>query len=181
MRCDEIQEQLVDLLYNEGGTPPANVEIQDHLETCPACRQELEELRQTGKYLRTWEDESPLRSVTIARQERLLHQGAGWKYLRYAAIAAMLLLCVLALANTEVTVGKNSLSISTHIFPQKPAARDYYTKAEVHEIMDDSESRMKEINLMMAQRVLDSVEQDQARYLDAHLTRSRVVRDRNRN
>jgi predicted anti-sigma-YlaC factor YlaD len=181
MRCNEMQEYLVDLLYNDTGTPPASTEVQEHLKTCPACRREFEELKQTRSYLRTWEDESPLRSVTIPSRERSLRQRAGWRYARYAAIAAMLLLCVLALANTEVTVSKNSFSISTHFLPQKQSQRDYYTKAELREIIDDSESRMKEINWITAQRVLEAVEQDQAHYLDARLTGHRTAQSRNKN
>jgi hypothetical protein len=181
MRCDEIRENLVDLLYNDAGTPPASIEVQEHLKTCPACRRELEELKQTSSYLRTWEDESPLRSVTIAGRERSRRQRAGWRYARYAAIAAMLLLCILALTNTEVTVSRNSFSISTHLLPQKQSQRDYYTKAELREIIDDSESRMKEINWITAQRVLDAVEQEQAHYQDARLTGRRTAQNRNKN
>ena len=183
MRCDEIRECLIDLLYDEGGTPPANLEIQNHLQTCPSCRREFEELKQTRKVLQVWKDESPLRSVTIARQERLLKQRSGWKYLGYAAIAAMALICILALANTEITVNKNGFSFSTHVIAPPKAERDYYTKNEVRDILkralDDSEYRTNEFNYMRMQKLLDTVEQD--RWMDMRLIRSRAAQNRNRN
>jgi hypothetical protein len=179
MNCNEIQEHLIDLLYDESGPTPANVEVRNHLQTCPACRSKLEELKQTRIYLQGWKDESPLRSVAIARREKLLNRGSGWKYVRYAAIAAMALICIMALTNTELTLNKDGFSFSTHLFAPKTADRDYYTKSEVRGIMDDIESRMKEINYVMAQRVLDTVEQE--RYMDLHLTGSRSEQNRNRN
>jgi hypothetical protein len=179
MRCDEIREYFVDLLYSEAGTQPANLEIQDHLRTCPECRREFEELKQTRNYLQKWEDEFPLRSVTIARHEKRPIKRDGWKYLRYAAVAAMVFICILALANTEISVTKSRFSISTHIFPAKAPERDYYTKNEVREILNESESQMKEINYIMAKRLLDTVEQEQ--YMNLRLTHSRSSQDRNRN
>ncbi len=182
MRCDEIQEHLVDLLYNDGGTP-VNAEIQDHLKTCPACRQELEELKQTRQYLHAWEDESPLRSITIARHEKLLNRKHGWKYVRYAAVAAMAVICILALANIEIAVNKNGFSFSTHLFAPKQVERDYYTKTEVRDIvkraLDDSEYRTNEITYMRMQKLLDTVEQDQ--WMDLRLIRGRAAQNRNRN
>ncbi len=69
MQCDEIRERFAELLYEEGGAPAANadMDILDHLQTCLACRQEFEELKQTRKYLQAWKDEPPLRSVRIPR------------------------------------------------------------------------------------------------------------------
>jgi len=179
MRCDQIQERIVELLYNDGGTPPS--EIQDHVRTCPACRRELEELEQTRKHLQAWKDEAPLRSVAITRREGLLKRKTGWSYAGYAAIAAMALICFLALANTEITVNRNEFKFSTSLFSKKNIRQDYYTKEEARELMkralDDSELRMSEINYLMVQRMLDTVEQEQQ--MDLRFMRTKSTQNSN--
>jgi hypothetical protein len=183
MRCDEIHEHFVDLLYDEGGTAPANRELQDHVRTCSVCCEELEELKQTRKYLKEWKDESPLRSISIARQESLLKKRSNGTYLRYAAVAAMVLLCFLALANTELTWSNSGLSIRTSLFRHTPEEREYYTKSEMRDIMkralDDSEMRINEVNYLVAQKMLETMERD--RWTDSRLVRGSAVRNGNRN
>jgi hypothetical protein len=179
MRCDEIQEHIIDFIYDEGGTRPPNTEMEEHLRTCAACREELRELRQTRKYLQLWKDEPPRRSVTIATPERAF----GWKHLRYAAIAAMIVISILAAANTQISWSRSGFLFSTHLFPWHNAERDYYTKAELRNILkqalDDSESRTNEMNYQMMQKMLDTVEQD--RWLDLRLIRSHSVQNQNKN
>jgi len=183
MTCNEIQERFVELLYEEAGVPPASSEILDHLQTCAACRRELEELKQTRKCLRAWKDEPLLRSVKIPGRETYLNRRSGWVYLRHTAIAAMALICILALANVELTWNKSGFSISTHIFPHNPSEQNHYTKTEERDLikraLDDSESRMNEVNYLMMQKMLDTVEQD--RMMDLRLTRAQAVQNRNRN
>ena len=161
MRCDEIHESFLDLIYDEGVTTPANDEIRDHLRTCPACRRELEELTRTRECLQAWKDEPPLRSVAIARQESILKRGSTWRYARYAAVAAMAVICCLALANTEIRVNKGGFSFTTSLFERNTPENDYYSKTEIREIMkralDDSESRMNEINYLMMQKMAQVV------------------------
>lgn len=185
MQCDEIRERFAELLYEEGEAPAANadIDILDHLQTCLACRREFEELKQTREYLQAWKDEPPLRSVRIPRHEIHLNRRNGWVYARYAAIAAMALICILALADTELTWNKSGFSISTHIFPRNTSDHNYYTKTEVRDVMklalDDSEFRMNEVNYLMLQKMLATVEQD--RLMDLQLVRSQAAQNRNRN
>lgn len=182
MQCDDIRERFIELLYEEGGMPASNAEILDHLQTCAACHRELEELKQTRKCLQAWKDEPPLQNVKIPGHEAYLNRRSGWVYLRYAAIAAMALICILALANIELTWNKSGFSISTHIFAN-PSERDCYSKTEVRDLvkraLDDSEFRMNEVNYLMMQKTLDTVEQD--RMMDLRLTRAQAAQNRNRN
>ncbi len=182
MRCDEIREHIIEFVYEEGGAPPANPEIREHLRACPACCRELEELKQTRGYLRLWKDESPLSSVAIAGTETASHRKSGWRYARYAAIAAMAVICLLALANTRVTWDRNGFSFNTRLFAGQDS-RDYYTKTEVRDLLkaalDDSEFRMNETNYSMMQKLLDTVEQD--RWMDARLSRGRTASNRDGN
>jgi len=168
MRCDEIQERFVELLY-EAESTPASEELRQHLLTCPSCREELEELRQTRKCLQLWKDEEPLRSVPVASREFRARKNISWKPFRYAAIAAMAVITFLALANTRITWNKDGFSFSTGLFSARTTDRDYYSKAEMRDILkralDESESHTNEANYLMMQKILDTVEQDRWRDL----------------
>jgi predicted anti-sigma-YlaC factor YlaD len=181
MRCDEIQEHLIDLLYDEGGTPPENLEVREHLKGCSACRQELEDLKQARVHLRAWKDEPPLQRVKIPRPEFLLSRSTSRHYLRYAAIAAIVFICFLVLADAQITLNKNGFSYSSHLFSRKATGQDYYTKSEVRDLvkraLDESEIRASELNNLLARRILDTV--DRERWMDAHLQRANVGQNRN--
>jgi hypothetical protein len=183
MRCDEIQEQMIEFVYDEESVPLANVEMQEHLRACPACREEVEELKRTRKYLQLWKDEPPLRSVAIARHKAIAHRSAGRRYLGYAAIAAMVLICFMALANVQVSWNKDGFTFSTHLFPlpQQNVERDYYTKSELRGLMKDALEYTKEYtnetNYSMMQKVLDTVEQD--RWSDMRHNRGQAAKNRN--
>ncbi len=167
MRCEDIQEKYIDLLYDERGTPSASPELEAHIASCPSCRKELEELRSTREKLRLWDDEPPLRPVRIPvrehgfRARNLLFRHA----LRFAAIAAMLLVAFLALADADITWNKQGFTYKNNLFSRGPAQSDFYTKAEVRDllkrVLDDSEARMNETNYLMMQQLLDTVEKDQ--------------------
>jgi predicted anti-sigma-YlaC factor YlaD len=177
MSCDEIQEQLVDFVYDEGGVPPAGSAVQEHLRTCPACREKIDELKRTRQYLQLWKDEPPLRSLLIARCERSANKNRSLRYLRYAAVAAMVLISFLALANAQVSWNKNGFTFSTHFLTQHKTEGDYYTKAELRDLMKETLDYTNETNYLMIQKVLDTVEQD--RWRDIRLIRDKVAKNRN--
>ncbi len=171
MRCDEIQERFIDLLYSERGTASASQELRAHIDSCASCRKVLEDMKGVKSLLSLWKDEIPLRSVSIPAAERRFHaQGRlVLHYLRYAAVAAALILAFLALANAEITWQKGEFSFRTHFLPAAASSSNYYTKAEVRDLMkralDDSEAQLLETNRLMILRVMDTLEQDQARDL----------------
>jgi predicted anti-sigma-YlaC factor YlaD len=177
MRCDEIQEQLVDFVYEEAGAFPSNSEVQEHLRACSACREEVEELKRTCQYLQLWREEPPLRSVSLAKFENGAKKHAGFRYLRYAAVAAMVLISLLALVNTRISWNKNGLTFSTHLLSRQNAERDYYTKAEMSDLMKDALDYTNETNYLMMQKMLDTVEQD--RWRDIRLIRDQVAKNQN--
>jgi hypothetical protein len=169
MRCDEIKERLVEILCDERGTSAESVELREHLRECPDCLKEIQDLRQTQDILRRWKDEPPLRSTRRIRAEDFPPQKVRWKYMRYAAIAAMAVMGFLALANTRIAWNKDGFSFSTGLFSARATDRDYYSKAEVRDILkralDESESHTNEANYLMMQKILDTVEQDRWRDL----------------
>ena len=116
------------------------------------------------RLLKVWQDEPPLRPVTVPWIENRLprpHLSALWRVPRYAAVAVLVIIAFLGLSNAEITWGKVGFSYKSHLF--RPSS-DYYSKAEVRDILkralDDSESRMTETNYLMMQRLLDTMEQD---------------------
>ncbi len=183
MQCEEIREHWIDFIYHEGGDSPVVHEMREHLRTCSACRAELEELKQTRNYLQLWKDEAPLRTLSTADNRFGAPRRFNWKYPRYAAIAAMVMLCFLALANTQISWNSHGFSFSTRLFGGNESARDYYTKSEVRDIMkralDDSELRMNETSYLMMQKMLDTVEQE--RWTDLRLVNNRATSIQNSN
>jgi hypothetical protein len=168
MRCNEIQEHFVDFIYGEAVDSSLNADIREHLRTCSACSKEIEELKHTRKYLQLWKEEPPLRDVNIFRHGAVPHQKSSWRYLQYAAIAAMVVISFMALVNTQISWNKNGFSLSTHLLKQQDAQRDYYTKAELRNLLeqalDDTELRMNETNYSMMQKMLDTIEHDRWTY-----------------
>jgi hypothetical protein len=175
MHCDEIQERFIDLIYDESGTASSNPELKEHLLSCPECRRSLEQLQETRRVLALWKDERPLREVAIPARV-YPQQTAAWRYLRYAAVAAMVVMSFLALANMQITWNKNGFSLSTHLFSGREIPKDTYTKGEVRDIvkrsLDDSEMRINETNYLMMQKMLDTVERD--RWMDLRLVGHRT-------
>jgi hypothetical protein len=186
MRCDEIQERLVELLYDERGTPPASAELQGHVNSCPACQKELQELEAARSALKSWKDEPPLRSVAgLAVPAKVVPMRARFSVLKiakYGAVAAMVVLSFLALSNAEMSWNKDGFSFRTHLLTSPiPASAKYYDKDEVREIVrqvaDDSEIRMMEGNRVMLLRMMEYIERD----MDARFVRSQHARNQSRN
>jgi hypothetical protein len=167
MRCDEIQERLIELLYDEPGMASADFSLREHVNSCAACRKELEELQGTRRILNLWKNENPLNSAEILRAAKASHGafGTAWQMARIGAIAALVFLGILALANTRLAWNDQGFSFSTRLFSGGNSPADYYTRAEVREIvrrsLDDSEARMYETNSLMIQEALDTMEKEQ--------------------
>ena len=117
MRCDEIQEHSLIFFMMKAAILQENTELREHLRTCSACRRELEELKQTRKYLQLWKDESPLQNISIAGPH-FPRPEVELEILRYAGDCGHGHDLLLALANTQITWNKNGFSFSTPAFPE---------------------------------------------------------------
>jgi hypothetical protein len=174
MRCDDIRERFVELLYDEAGTPSASSELRAHVRSCPSCRQQLDELKEVQGSLREWKEESLLRPIVVPQVIRTPPLRARqsdfgfWAFARYAAIAACMLLAFFA-GLAYQSLSKNS---------------DVYTKTEVRELVRkalyDTEMRLNETTNLKLQKVLDTVENEQG-YIYGRLTRFQSERTRNKN
>jgi len=183
MRCDEIRERLVDLLYDERGTPAASPELRAHVDSCPDCRKELEELRSVQGALRTWEEEPPLRPICIPAAEHSAR--VPWfsplRVLGFAAKAAVVVLAFLALSNAEFTRNRDGFTFKTHAFSRNLPGSEYATRAEtlkvVKQALRESEAYMREENAQQLNAALDLVDRQMGQemsYLRSHYNLDRA-------
>jgi hypothetical protein len=185
MRCEDVREFFVDMIYGEGRAIPGSPEAEAHLELCPACRQELQELEEARRSLHAWPDERPLRPVSFPRRTavRPFRPAIAWRVARLAAVAAAVMLGFLALLNTEVSWTREGFSFKAHLFSRGAPAEDYYTKSELQAVLrkalDDTEARMMETNRLMVLQGLDTIEAE--RFRDLTLIEHRVLRGLGKN
>jgi hypothetical protein len=144
---------------------------------------QLEELRAVRSALGHWKDEPPLRSLVFPTVARAAARRKPWlavplAALRYAALAATVLLAFLALANANITWNEQGFAFQTHLMGGSPPTADYYTRSEMRELLkkalDDTEGRVMESNYLLIQEMLDTVEEE--RFRDLRLVRSHVGR-----
>ncbi len=183
MQCNEIRERFVDLLYDEKGTPSASPELRDHLRICASCQQELAELKDLQVTLKVWKDERPIRPVVIPHAEPADRRMRFpvWNALRYAAIAALVTLAFLGISNADIRWDQNGFSFRTSLLPKTAAkplpAPDYYTKEQMLEVVNRSTADSQAFNLMMMQRMMETMEQENGadlRYVSNKLKESRT-------
>ena len=185
MRCNDIQERFVDLLYREDGTPSASPELTAHLRSCPDCQRELAELQELRSTLKAWQDEPPLRQFRMPRTAAV-DKGIRfpiWRLARYAAFAMLITLAFLGISNADIRWDKQGFSFRTSLL-SKPSTTaqlpsDYFTKEETREmfqrVIDDSQG----FTFQMMQRVMDT--QDQLRMTDLRFISNKLKENRGKN
>jgi len=180
MRCNEIRERFVDLLYQEQGTPSASPELQAHIRSCPVCQKELAELKDLRATLKVWQDEPPLRPVTVPRVERSRRIWVPfWTFARYAAVAVLVTLAFLGLSNAQITWDKDGFSFRTSLISPPAQAANYYKKEEVQTFLDRVMAESSERNLELIQRAFDII--DQQRATDYRTITRQINESRNKN
>ncbi len=181
MRCDQIQEHFVELLYQEQGTPTASPEVQEHIRGCAACQKELAELKGLRATLTVWQDEPPLRPVTVPRNVA----GPGrvriplWSMFRYAAIAVLVTLAFLGLSNAQIQWDRHGFSFRTSLRTPAVLASNYATKAELETILERVMDDTQQYNFQMMLRMLDTLDQERAD--EIHMLTRQIKESRNKN
>ncbi|MBP1595345.1 MAG: hypothetical protein H6Q05_722 [Acidobacteria bacterium] len=162
MKCDEVQEGFVDLLYREPGTPAPSKELLDHIGSCAACRKELAGLRELQSTLKIWQDEAPLRPVLLPRSGSVRSpvRIPVWRAVRFAAAAALVILALLSLSNAQIAWDKNGFSFRTSILPLPVPPTDYYTRQEMNTILKAVMEDSREYNWRMMQFMRDAIDQE---------------------
>ncbi len=179
MRCHEIQERFIDLLYQERGTPPASPELEAHVRSCAACQKELAELKELRSAMSAWKDEPPLRPIRVPRKEAVARfRMPFWRLVRYAAVAALVTLAFLGLTNAQVTWGQNGFAFRTSLFAPSGATPSseqmqalieravaenrQMTREEMKTLIERAMADYQGYNFQMMQRLLDTVDQERA-------------------
>lgn len=131
--CGRIRNELSAYLYGELA-PDGNNALEQHLEGCAACRDELAGLRETRMLLGRWETprggEDPrqlaqaIAELAQAEQRQAPRVGRG-RLVRWSALlagAAAALLFTLSLLNTEATLADGGFQIRFRLPGAQPAA-----------------------------------------------------------
>ncbi len=158
MKCNEMPEYLVSLLYGEV-KPEEESEIRSHLKKCTQCRHAFRELENTSGILSQWEDVSPDKKFVFVH-----HSESIWSVLRnrisrlrwpvrlsvgIPAFAAVLILA-LAIFNTRFSRRGGDWELAFGLLPVKT---DSYSKADLDSVMMQSN---REILQLVARLVQDS-------------------------
>jgi hypothetical protein len=95
MQCEKLREDLLDVLYDEASTETRR-RVEVHVTQCPACRNELDSLRQLRRRLSAWKVPGPLRQPVRPAPNR------GLRLLAAAAVLLVSLGAALGLSGSEL-------------------------------------------------------------------------------
>src|SRR5262245_1596129 len=104
MKCEEIQEMMLDVASGTEATPKMN----EHLQGCPACAGKMAGMRETMALLDEWQapEPSPYFDTRLAarmREERAEPVRAGWlSWFRAPALAGALALILMVAGGINV-------------------------------------------------------------------------------
>lgn len=185
MRCNDIQEKFVDLLYGEQGTASASPELVAHLQSCPDCQKELAGLQDLRSTLKIWQDEPPLRPFRMPRTEPVRERISLplWRLARYAALAALITLAFLGISNADIRWDSQGFSFRTALLSKAtPAAQlpsAYPTRQEILEMFKRVQMDSQGFTLQMVQQGMTT--QDQLRLADLRFVSNKLKESRGKN
>jgi hypothetical protein len=174
MDCEAIRDDMLDVLYGEGGEAAAR-RIETHQATCGECRREMADLRRLRADLSHWRLPEPLlaRAAAPARS-RLLPLGL--------AAAAILILAVtagLGLAGAEVRYDQAGLSARLGRGPDARALADLERRhrEELAALRAELASRPPD-DRQLLRTVADMIRASESRQDEARLASLRVLQQR---
>lgn len=142
MKCEEIREQMFDLMIGEKLAP----EVQLHLETCAACSAELASMKQTMALLDEWEAPEPspffdTRMQALLREEKAKAvEKRGWvlTWLRKPTLAAAAAVALIVGAGVYAGV-RNAVTHHTDatVAQGDPAIRDLQTLDKDQDVINN--------------------------------------------
>lgn len=124
VRCSD-KERLVTYLYGEDA-PEERAAVEAHLASCAVCAHEIEELGAVRTRLTAWEAPAVDLGFRVVREPEPAPRRGGWwtwtlPVWAQAAAAVLVLAAGAAIANVEVSYGKDGLALRTGWSPATPA------------------------------------------------------------
>ena len=156
MNCKTVNEAMADLLLApEELSAEVRSQLDGHLEGCPACRAQVEELRATMGLLDAWEAPEPnpyfLTRLNARLEEERAAQPAGWfeklkARLTYGSRLTMRPVAAMALTVVVLVGGGAYLGISDLEAPKAPQSQ----AAVVHDLqtMDSNAQVLDQLEAM---------------------------------
>lgn len=174
MDCAAIRDDMLDLLYGEGGEA-ASRRVEAHHATCGDCRRELAQLRRLRGDLAQWRLPQPLKAPAAVAVARRFPVGL-------AATAALVLAtgAALALAGAEVRyddrglalrVGRRGEAATLAVAEERHRDEIAALRAEIERVRSRSEEPV-------LRTVADMIKESEARQEAARLAALRELRQR---
>ncbi|MBW1887582.1 MAG: zf-HC2 domain-containing protein [Deltaproteobacteria bacterium] len=163
MKCKEMPQYLISLLYNEV-TETEAADIRHHIEICSRCRKTFQELEGTSQILAQWEDESPDANFTFV-SEPTVGLKSWWERLKHLSftrrlfIAVPALVCtvlvLLAAINFRASYQNGQWDVSVSLIPQTQNADQ---EARLTQSLDQNQ---REILTLVSKMISESEQQQQ--------------------
>lgn len=170
MDCESLRNDRLDVLYGEAA-PETFARVEDHLESCAACREEMNALRALRRSLASW------RLPERARPRR------GREVLYHLAAAAGILLALggaLGLSGAELRFEKGPVSLRLGRGGSDPtallAAQELRQRAEIEALKASLSATPREEQVL--QKVRELIRESEARQAQRFLTSLGELGDR---
>lgn len=144
MKCEEIREQMFDLMTAEA---PLAAEVQTHLDSCPACTAELASMKQTMALLDEWQAPEPTpffdtRLQALLREEKAKAAtkrswGLDWFRKPVIAAAAAVALVIGGGVYAGLTTLHKTGTTGNDIVASDPAVKDLQTLDKDQDVINN--------------------------------------------
>ena len=146
---------MMDLLYDEI-SEENNKDLQEHLNQCSACRQEVAELRDSTEMLGAWPDKTPkVKMVFTEEKKKSAFTKKVGQYLRYPIAAAAVFLIVLSLANFEISRENGEFHLSMGLTKNNSVemSNQYVTFEDIKKLQNE--------NILLTSRLVEEKTNEQ--------------------
>ena len=168
MKCNDMQQQLVSLVYGELD-PEEEKSVQAHLESCSSCLEIYQEMKGTSDLLEKWEVETPKMNFLFvsestspwkAWKEKLIRLSWGRRLAWGIPAFATVCFLILALLNFQADYQEGQWHVSFSLFPknQNPQVNQQAVLTEA------LQQNQKETLLLIAKMIEDSEYRQRSEY-----------------
>jgi predicted anti-sigma-YlaC factor YlaD len=163
MKCEEIQEMMLDVASGGEATPV----MSDHLQGCPVCAGKLAGMRETMDLLDEWQAPEPspyfdTRLAARVREERAKPARAGWlSWFRAPALAGALALILMVAGGINLYNGRSKGTQQAGMIDHSPPAITPGTAVGDLQTLDKNEDLYANFDLLDDLQVQPDVDADE--------------------